>query len=746
MAYDIGPRIGIEGEKEFRDAIKQAADTMKTLGTEMEVVTSQFAKGDKSIQALTAQNEVLNKQITTQKDKLNDLQKGLAAAAEKYGDNDKVTQEWQRSVNKATADLNNMERQVKDNNAAMDDAGKKAEDAGEKAKKSGDDAKAGGKGWENLRSGLAKVGEVAAKAVAALGAAAVGTATAIGALTVKAGYAADDINTLSKQTGLSTDEIQRFQFASEQIDVPLETLTGSMAKLTKNMATAQKGTGDSAAAFKVLGVQITNADGTLRSNQDVFDETVAALGKINNETQRDAYAMQIFGKSAQDLNPLILGGADALKELGDQAEAAGLILSQESLDKLNAVSDAMDTFKATISGAGNLFSVAFAEPIAAAVNKATEFITRLTSAFSSGGWEGLVTEVGAVLRDVTQNIADALPQIVSFGLEIITSIGGAIMDNLPVIIDSAVQIITTLLNALIGALPQLIDGALQIVTSLASAILDNLPEIIEAGVQVIITLAQGLADSLPELIPKMVDAVILIVETLIDNVDLLIDASIAIIMALAVGLIDALPKLIEKVPVIITKLIEAITTNLPKLIEMGVMLVVELAFGLIKAIPELIKAVPKIIVALANGFMDNAKKMTDIGKNIVLGIWEGIKGMAEWFAQQVKDFFGGIVDGVKKLLGINSPSKVFAGIGENMAAGLGRGFTSSMRDVAKQVQGSIPTTLGNVTVTASGAAGKSGVGAGGIVFNQVINSKVALSPYENATASRNALKRMAWSV
>lgn len=183
-----------------------------------------------------------------------------------------------------------------------------------------------------------------------LSTAAAGGIAAMGTLAYKAGQSADEINTLAKQTGLSTEEIQKFQYASDIIDVDLNTLTGSMAKLTKNMATASKGTGDAAAAFTALGVNITDSNGELRNNQDVFDDTIAALAGIENETQRDAYAMQIFGKSAQDLNPLILGGADSLKELGKQAEEAGLILSQDALDSANEFNDAVDSLKATATG------------------------------------------------------------------------------------------------------------------------------------------------------------------------------------------------------------------------------------------------------------------------------------------------------------------------------------------------------------------------------------------------------------
>ncbi len=140
MAYDIGPKIGIDGESEFRNAINGINENLKTLGTEMKVVASQFDKGDNSVEALSAANEVLNKQIDEQKNKLNELQKGLTSAAEKYGENDKVTQGWQRVVNQATAELNTMERQLKSNNDVIESAKNQTDDLSKEFEQLGNSA------------------------------------------------------------------------------------------------------------------------------------------------------------------------------------------------------------------------------------------------------------------------------------------------------------------------------------------------------------------------------------------------------------------------------------------------------------------------------------------------------------------------------------------------------------------------------------------------------------------------------
>lgn len=194
---------------------------------------------------------------------------------------------------------------------------------------------------------LNKVGETLKKAAAL-------TTTAVAGLftyAAKMGLAADDINTLAAQTGMATDEIQKFQYASDLIDVSITDLTKANVRLIKNMETAKKGTGDAYLAFQALGVGVTETNGELRNSYEVFDEIIEKLTGMENVSQRDAYALNIFGKSAQALNPLLEGGAESLKELGDQAESLGLILSQEELDKLNAFNDKFDIFKSKLNAA-----------------------------------------------------------------------------------------------------------------------------------------------------------------------------------------------------------------------------------------------------------------------------------------------------------------------------------------------------------------------------------------------------------
>lgn len=189
--------------------------------------------------------------------------------------------------------------------------------------------------------------ENAGRAMQGISMAAAAVATSIGALAVKSGAWADDLNTMSKRYSIGTGELQKYAAAADLVDVSVEAIAGSHIKLEKQMLAASKGTGASAEAFKKLGVDVTNADGSLRNGDAVWQDTIAALGKMQNETERDAYAMQLMGRSASELNPLIEDNGETYKNVADTFAKYGLdYIDQETLDKANEFNDKLDTMKA----------------------------------------------------------------------------------------------------------------------------------------------------------------------------------------------------------------------------------------------------------------------------------------------------------------------------------------------------------------------------------------------------------------
>lgn len=553
MAVDIGPKIGIQGEQEFRKELKQINEGIKTLGSEMKVVTSEFTNQEKSVESLTKENDVLNRTINSLNDRLDLQKKMLEESAKAYGEADERTMKWQQAVNKTQAELNTATAKVKDNEKAMDSLGNEMDDLGDETEDTGkalnDASKKALSFGDVLKANV--LSEAIIGGVKALGGAIKDIASGMAGMVKDSAAAADEINTLAKKTGLSTDTIQKFQYAADVIDVPLDTLTGSLSKLTKTMNTARAGTGKAAENFKSLGISVTDASGNLRDNEDVFAEVIAALGEIPNETERDAMAMELLGKSAQDLNPLILGGADALEELGNKAEEAGLILSGDELNSLNSIQDALDEMSKTLEAAGMALVSTFAEPLSEGINTLLGYVQRLTKAFKEGGLEGLAEELKSITEEFVGFLTDHIDEIGKFAEDVLTTFIDMIVENLPDLIPAAVSLLVTLGMALIDHLDELIDAAFQIVKSLADEILkpDNLQKIIDAGIDLLVALVTdipaiiaGLIEKLPEIIDGLVAGF-----SKPENVQKLEDAGKKIMKYIGEGILKAPFKLIDYV-------------------------------------------------------------------------------------------------------------------------------------------------------------------------------------------------------
>lgn len=348
MAYDIGPRIGVKGEAEFNQQIQRCNNTLKELGSELKTVSTEFDKNANSQEALTKKSQVMAQQLDTQKQKLellksqydkqvqklNELKDALEKAKTEFGENSKeaskaeaayqkqeaVTSKLKVAINETQSNVNKLTGALKDNNAQLDKM--KLEEKAKAFSDFGNKAQAAG---EKLKG-------VSVAAGAAL--------AAVSGVALKAASAADDLNTLSKQTGISTEELQKFQYASDVVDVSMDTIKGALGKMTGTLRTNER-------AFKDLGVAVYDSTGQMRSRYDIFTDTVDALSKMTDETERDMKSQELFGRSFQELNPLIADGTEALKALGKEAEDLDLVIDQETLDKANSLNDTIDTLKAT---------------------------------------------------------------------------------------------------------------------------------------------------------------------------------------------------------------------------------------------------------------------------------------------------------------------------------------------------------------------------------------------------------------
>ena len=246
---------------------------------------------------------------------------------------------------------------------------------------------------------IAALQDYAKKAGAAIVAGTTAVATGLSALTLKSALSADDLNTLAKQSGFSTADIQKWQYASDLIDVSIDDIVKSAAKMKKNMISTSKTT---IAAWDQLGIKVKDGNGHLRNSTTVFYETLTALSKVQNETERDTLAMTLFGKSADSLAGIVDDGGVALQELAGKAEKAGVILSQDTLDSANALNDKVDTLKATVKG----FAGKVGSELAGRASKALDIVgSHFSKAFNTSPMDWLNGKLDTLMAKLDSWIA-----------------------------------------------------------------------------------------------------------------------------------------------------------------------------------------------------------------------------------------------------------------------------------------------------------------------------------------------------
>ena len=653
MADTFGLKIGLEGEKEFKAQLKEIEQSFKVLGSEMNLVSSQFDKNDKSVEALTARNQVLQKSIETQKDKIAVLKQALDNASKSFGENDARTKAWQIKLNNAQAELNKMEKEVEENTKAIDEMGdelvdtsKDADKFGDEIKDAGKDAEESGSKFEALGTVCKAVGAAIAVAFAAVAAAAIKAGKALIDMTKEGAAYADNVLTQSTVTGIATDKLQEYMYAAELVDVSVDTLTGSMKKNIMAMKNAANGSATYADAYARLGISVTNADGSLRDSEEVYWELIEALGNVENETERDALAMTLLGKSAQEINPLIEAGANKMKELGEQAHQAGYVLSDELLQAYGAFDDQLQYLNNGVTAAKNALGTILLPLLTDLATEGTSLLGEFTRGIQEAN--GDLNKVGDVIANVLPKALNVVmkyvPTILDLIKTVIISIGKAITDTIDVIVDSAVQIVFEILNALIFALPKITEGATKLVFALVNGILDNLPMIIEAVIGAVNMIVTTLGNSLPKILPTIVQAIVNVVKTILANLPKILEAVLTVIKGLAKGILDALPILIQALPDVIKGIINFILEAIPMIIDA----VIEIVDGIVDALPDIIQAIiealPEIIQSIIDGILEFIPMILECVIKIVFSIIENIPTIIEMLVNALPQIITSIIN------------------------------------------------------------------------------------------------------
>lgn len=536
---EMKTRVGVAGEQTYREALKNISRELRVQKVEMDAVTSAYGANQNSIEALSAKQEALTKQQDAHREKVQILSEMLEIAKQEFGENSEEADQYriklataQTALNKCSNEINTTstalaeaQKATQESADATDDlgdtvgeAGDALDEYGEAAGETGDsldelgdsadDASGKNQAFLSVMAGAAKTlgnvvvagAKLAAKALLEVGKAAANATKEGFELSKEAGKYADDIATLSTQTGVAQSSLQQWTYASNFVDTSVDSIASSMTKLTQTMGNALNGSSEASDKFSTLGVSITDVHGRLRSTEDVFWDAIDALGKIENPAERDAAAIALFGESAQKLNPLIAAGREGFEALNAEAERLGTVFSDDEIATMGGFDDAMQRNSQAVTGLKNAIGLALIPAFQPLVNRATEAMGRVNHAIRDGLTSDemgeltdyLLDEMDGAIEDIISTVEGALPMLTTAVGKLVSSIGSKLPGMVNRLLPAVTQLLQTLVNTLTANAAGIGQAAGQLVAQLATFLVSNLPALASAAVQLVSGLFSGL--------------------------------------------------------------------------------------------------------------------------------------------------------------------------------------------------------------------------------------------------------------
>ena len=660
MAVNIGPRIGVDGEREYRNQINRIIQQSKTLESQMKLVASQFTATTSAEEKTAKTAAVLTKQIDTQRERVKLLAEQTGKAAAKYGEADSRTQKWQQALNEAQASLNEMQNKLRDTTSEMRDMDDTMDDGAKKALSFGDVLKA------NLASDAIVSGVKAmASAIKEAGAALIG----LGKQSIQ-GFAEQQqliggVDTLFKE---SSAQVQRYaneayKTAGLSANQYMETVTSFSASLLQSLG------GDTEAAAEKADQAITDmSDNANKMGTDMQSIQNAYQGFAKaNYTMLDNLKLG-YGGTKEEMQRLLtdaekLSGVKYdLSSYADIVDAIHVVQTEMGITGTTAAEAAT-----TIEGSANAMKSAWSNLITGMSNENLD-LGKLV--------QNVIDSVKSFADNLIPRLQIMLPRFVQGLTQLISSMIPYVAPALELLLPPLIEGLGGLVSGIVQALPAAVEAISAVIPMLVQQLTILLPQIVSAGVSIIASLAEGIGDNLPALIPAAVDAIIEVASGLVANVDKIIIAARQLIGGLTQGLIEAIPHLVYRLP--------------------------------------------EIILAITSGLLKGMASIGMVGQQLVEGLFNGIANAASWLYEKIKGWAGDVLDWIKGFFGIHSPSKVFADevgkfIPPGITLGVEQAMPRAMRDMGAQLSAlsAIPmpsstttTNLGGVTIVVYGAQGQ----------------------------------------
>lgn len=737
-------------ETNFKEAVLKIDDSLSILNSNMKKNSAVFLENKDQMALWTAQGKTLSESAEKQQEKIELIKTALQKANEKFGDGSEQVRSW-------TLKLNNAEAELAKTNAKLNETKEELEKVKEKKPETA---------IEKFGASLKNVHD-------------------------KLETFKEKINVFDKLRNKLNDAKERFTYFRKGADEAGDSLEEAGKKSIKF--------GDLIKAHVISDIIVNGLKGIASACKsiakgfvDFVKESVAGFGELEQNLGGSAavfgsYADAVVEKSKSAYKNMGVAQSEYLataNKMGSLFQGSGLSqqrsleLTTKAMQRATDVASVMgiDTSQALESIAGaakgnftmmdNLGVAMNATTLGAyAAGKGINFVWNKASNAEKAElamqmfFEKTEQYAGNFAREAESTLTGSIGMTKSALQTLKENLGNSEADLKPMIMN------------LLNSVKAVVRNAAPVVQNVTNAILEQTPSLLNAGAQMVNSLLDGLVSNLAPILSGAVDVVFTLVDGIVANLDPIMQAAVTLIVVLVGALADNIDKVIDAAFTLVDSLVNALLQddNLSKILNSAVRLVIEISTGLIANVPRLIPAAFQLIGGIVKGLWDNKGLVVDaivkvckamlegfknffgihspstvfagLGKNLLEGLWNGIKNMKDWLIRKIKSLGSAVTEAMKSVLGIHSPSTVFRDqIGKNMALGVGVGFETTMRDVAKRMTDSIPMDVdinatGNFTARRTQAAVSGG--------NKVYNFNVTINAADGGGDVRALASRIA---
>lgn len=729
---EIKTKVAIDGEKEYKESLKNINSALGTLKSELKLVESQYAGQANSYAALSAKGDVLSRMYDQQKEKVKaaaeqlekakkaqsdyaekvssaqseisrceaalaalgdetgdtteeqakltaelEKAKGELSAAEKgYESTTRSVNSYQTQVNNAETELNKLGSELDKNASYMDEAAKSSDEYGKEVKKAGEDSEEAGKKFDKVKTAATALGTAAAAATAALAAAAIKLGKEVISAYADYEQLVGGVETLFKDSSGKVMEYANdaYKTAGLSANEYMETVTGFSASLISSLG------GDTEKAAEYANMAITD----MSDNANKMGSDMASIQNAYSGFAKQNYTMLDnlklgYGGTKEEMQRLL---EDAEKLSGVKYDISSY---SDIIDAIHVIQTEMDITgttakeaEATISGSIGMLKSSF-QNLITGLGDADADIDKLCDNVVNS-FNSVVKNITPVVRNLAKTVPNALEGILD-----------AIAPLLPELLEMGVGLFEALLSGFTSVLPELMNTAASLVTTLVQGIIEALPLVVEAAAQFITTLVQGIAEALPTLIPAAVETVTTIVSTLIENIPLLIDAALQLMQGLAEGVLEAIPVLLEALPELIESLVTTLLDAIPQIIETGVELLTALVENLPEIITTICEVLPQIIESTISTLLDHLPEIVEAGVKLLTALITNLPQIIAEIDRAMPQIITGIVSALGE--GVSQVAEV----GANLVRGLWQGIQSLAGWLWDKVSGWISSIWDGIT-------------------------------------------------